>query len=209
MLNYLRRVIKGIVWMKIASGNSKTTVNLKLNKQKNFNQQTLNFKGWNFETVKKIEEQTTSTKLLSDVLNTAINNLGDAIHIISGKDLNHTAKELKDIVNQSFSFGWPARMFVNLIQDERIKYPIFLKKLQLADQKSDLLEIFGCNGRIFDKKASFKPLSYYRLEGARNEYELEINGLNSFKFDTNVNKENAAEFMFFTNTDSFINKFGN
>ena len=121
MLNYLRRVIKGIVWMKIASGNSKTTVNLKLNKEKNFNQQALNFKGWNFETVKKIEEQTTSTKLLSDVLNTAINNLGDAIHIISGKDLNHTAKELKDIVNQSFSFGWPARMFVNLIQDERIK----------------------------------------------------------------------------------------
>ncbi|HIU91730.1 MAG TPA: hypothetical protein IAD26_01200 [Candidatus Limenecus avicola] len=195
--------------MKIASGNSKTTVNLKLNKQKNFNQQTLNFKGWNFETVKKIEEQTTSTKLLSDVLNTAINNLGDAIHIISGKDLNHTAKELKDIVNQSFSFGWPARMFVNLIQDERIKYPIFLKKLQLADQKSDLLEILGCNGRIFDKKASFKPLSYYKLEGARNKYKLEINGLDSFKFDTNVNKENAAEFMFFTNTDSFINKFGN
>ena len=209
MLNYLRRVIKGIVWMKIASGNSKTTVNLKLNKQKNFNQQALKFKGWNFETVKKIEEQTTSTKLLSDVLNTAINNLGDAIHIISGKDLNHAAKELKDIVNQSFSFGWPARMFVNLIQDERIKYPIFLKKLQLADQKSDLLEILGCNGRIFDKKASYKPLSYYRLEGARNEYKLEINGLNSFKFDTNVNKENAAEFMFFTNTDSFINKFGN
>lgn len=209
MLNYLRRVIKGIVWMKIASGNSKTTVNLKLNKEKNFNQQALNFKGWNFETVKKIEEQTTSTKLLSDVLNTAINNLGDAIHIISGKDLNHTAKELKDIVNQSFSFGWPARMFVNLIQDERIKYPIFLKKLQLADQKSDLLEILGCNGQIFDKKASFKPLSYYRLEGARNEYKLEINGLNSFKFDTNVNKENTDEFMFFTNTDSFINKFGN
>lgn len=171
------------------------------------------FKAFSLENVKKIEEIGIGTKFLGQILNSALNKplrtLTDDVFILSNSNHKAAAAELKSAIS-------PQRLGiirggVTLIEDERIKYPIFIKRIIPSDNRPySYLEIYGSDAEILNKYNKSKGFlsTYGNVLGARDGDKLKINNLEPITLNQKVDMENLGEYVYSVFKNLFMQENG-
>lgn len=156
------------------------------------------FKAFRFEDLQKIEESGTNTKLLGKVLNSILNRplktFTDGIYVLSNSDHHYTAVNLKGIL-ENYRLG-AFRGDIKLIQDERVRFPIFIRRLLDADNHYRALELDGYDADVLSKNNKSQSLGFFSIACAKEGDKLKINNLDPITLNKKIDMDNLGSYIY-------------